>query len=358
MSLQDTMDAPPVTEDHGPLDVRLATLHTVSVDHTDLKELKECHRSTHLRALNINGAVPLANSRSQLRAVLEVEMLLHYVGQPRLDRLIIRNTVILSRRHPQGSQYPLIDHPNYINPLSTPALHNSEITREALIRLLSACSTLRHLTLTRTAVNTQNILLYQLPDTIRPLGSTLVSLTMGYEGGGKRPGRTLLPPMTHLPRLLHLKIDPCLYVGLRICPHWPLSPPNRARHPVLITRPPWSFAEVLPAGIETLALDIDMEQVMRIPVYRRDIVQSIVAYKDRLHALKEITMLEDPTTFTRFRVCSCNVCYREMRFIWRDGRRDSEETKERKGLVKALKEKGVKLFLDLANGQGRKELVN
>jgi hypothetical protein len=259
---------------------------------------------------------------------------------------------MIDRNH-SSCCYPAIENVNPLGRISSLELRQIHIDAEALTKLFRTCTNLRAFTLTRPSGNRGGVLLDELANVLRSVSCSLTSLTLGYNSVHKPPEITLLPSLQHMKTLLHLKIDPSMYLGRHLCPY------RLPDHPVVVTRSASTFADLLPDGLETLTLDMDIEQVMRQPGYRRDIVTSVIGAKANLHLsnLAEITLFEREATWADVKLCSCGQCYRHMGRIWRGnaGRRNADETQERKDLVKLLRKVDVKLFRDIGDGAGRYE---
>ncbi len=323
----------------------LKTQQEVSLDHTDIPELSACHSCPSLEVLSIRTA--LEDRNRDVQTSIDTDTIIHYMEQLSMTKMIIWDMTVNLAQDNSGSSYPPVENLNPLGRISVLELRQININVDTLTKLFRTCADLRSFTLTRPSANRGGILLYDIAVALRTVSHSLTSLTLGYNGVRKPSEPTLLPPLNHLQALLHLKIDPSMYIGRRLCPN------ALQHHPIVVTRPPSSFADLLPNGLESLTLDIDIEQVWRAPGYRRDIVKSVIDARGRLPNLKEITLFEDEATGVN--ACGCGQCYAQMSHIWRGGRRGAEEVAERKEWVKVLRKMGITVFRDSGNGQGRQE---
>ncbi|ETI21873.1 hypothetical protein G647_05942 [Cladophialophora carrionii CBS 160.54] len=334
------------------LSKRLQNSQQISLDQSDVPNLRSCYHCPALETLQIGTATALRDH--ELQAPIDTDTLVHYMGQPSMRTMVVQDMRVVVTDDRTQSRYPPIEdlHLNRLGRLSSLELRQVNINAEALVKLFRTCTDLRAFTLTRPSGDRGAVLLYELADTLRNVSSSLTSLTLGYNSVHKPPEITLLPSLRNMKTLLHLQIDPSMYLGRHLCPY---RLPN---YPVVVTRPASSFADLLPDGLQTLTLDIDIEQVMRLPDYRRDIITSIIGARAHLPNLAEITLFEDGAAWAAaVNMCSCGQCYRQMGRIWRGnpGRRSAEETQERREFVKQLRKMDVKLFRDIGDGAGRYE---
>ncbi|EXJ59172.1 hypothetical protein A1O7_06604 [Cladophialophora yegresii CBS 114405] len=331
------------------LSARLLNSQQISLDQSDVPNLRFCYRCPALETLHIGTATPSRDH--ELQTLVDTDTLIHYMGQPSMRTMILWDMHVVLYDDRSHSKYPPIEELNSLGRLSSLELRQVNINADALVKLFCTCTDLRAFTLTRPSSNRGALLLDELANVLRNVSSSLTSLTLGYHSVHKSPEITLLPSLRNMKALLHLKIDPSMYLGRHLCPY---RLPN---HPVVVTRPASSFADLLPDGLQTLTLDIDIEQVMRLPDYRRDIITSIINARAHLPNLAEITLFEDEAAWaTATSLYSCGQCYRQGR-IWRGnpGKRSVGEAQERREFVKQMRRTEVKLFRDIGDGAGRYE---
>ncbi|KAJ9607514.1 hypothetical protein H2200_007592 [Cladophialophora chaetospira] len=327
---------------------KLRTQQEVSIDQSELAGLSDFFTCPLLEELHIETVA--TNGTPTQPATLDVYVLQHYMEQPNLKELTLLNMGLIDEEERRNqSTYPAITNPNPLCHLSTLELRKIFVSADTLTKVLRTCSNLRSFTLTRLIGNRGIVLLYDLAVALRTVSHSLRSLTLGYSENHKPQEISLLPSLNNMSALQHLKVDPTMFIGRRLCP-------NRvADQPIITTRPMSDFADLLPNTLETLVLDIDIEQVWRVVGYRREILQSIIDARARLPNLKEITLFEDERTSLNECLCNNSQCYALMTGHWRHDRRTADETQGRRDFVKVLRKLGIKLFRDAANGQGRYE---
>ena len=328
----------------------------LSLKHADVAYLATSHFCRSLEELAIKPSITERNLSDELQTPLDVDTIIHYMEQPSMRKLVLCDVRVINNDAKIASDYPAIENLNQPSRLSSLELRQVHITRNNLVSIFRACSDLRSFTWTEPADNRDAIFLHEIASALRPVSYALTSLKLDYHSIHKASDHSLLTPLHDLRSLLHLNIDPSMYIGRQLCPHHPHHPPTLAYHPVTARRPPYSFADILPNGLETLTLSIDIEQVMRLKNYRRDIMHSIIDARARLPNLKEINLLEDERSWTKVNVCSCGMCYQEMGRVWRvQSRRNADERQERQEFVKVLRKMDVRLFRDVGDGSGRYE---
>ncbi|KAK5048571.1 hypothetical protein LTR84_005662 [Exophiala bonariae] len=135
------------------------------------------------------------------------------------------------------------------------------------------------------------------PDVLLPLKDTLVELYLTHVPED-HPNVLIPNSFPGLIRHLHdfsnlkrLSIDPALFIGIHVCPRFPLPLTG-------LFRGTGAFAGVLPTQLEVLALIINREQVQRValPAYRSELVECILGPRRQEMAfmnLKRLDLVED-----------------------------------------------------------------
>lgn len=342
----------------NPQQIRLAeklrTHREITLDQVDVPLLESCYHCPVLERLEINTGANQSNLPGELQTPMDADTVLHYMEQPNLKVLVLQNLLVTCKKEAK-SHYPSIENLNLLGHISALELRQTNIEGPALTKLLRNCHDVRALTLTRPMGNGGGILLDRLGAALCIVAHSLATLTLGYHSVHRQTETTLLEPLLHLDRLQSLHIDPTMYVGRQLCSYWPNQPPTLARHPIVNTRPISEFADVLPDNLESLTLEMNLEQVLRLGTsYQQDLVHSIIAGKSRLRNLKEVTFFEDEDAWANVSYCTCGRCYRATTKPQNGNTRD-HEVEQWRSLARQLRKVGVTLFRDVGGVNGRCE---
>ena len=117
-------------------------------------------------------------------------------------------------------------------------------------------------------------------------------------------------------KLKSLTIDPSIILGRRVCP-FQSEGPRKFDH----YSPPSALETRLPGSLEKLELAIAPEQALRIPNYRKDMLQSLLSNKTAFPDLRQITLYDIRSTQAELQ-CRCErerpsnprICPRTSRF--------------------------------------------
>ena len=333
------------------------TAQHLSLDIGDLERvIRLCPPCPELKFLEIKKSSKAQKHEEQIS--FNIDTLTHYMEQPSMRELVVWDVSVFEDES-APSQSSSGEKQISLRGLSTLKLRQVSVTASVLGKILRDCDHLRSFTLTR-PIGNGLISLQDLPAVLQQNIPSLQSLTLGYHSRHKTREPTLLSSLRDMEELKHLKIDPAMFVGHRVCsqPHGAFDvqqPIHQARRIFNFVRQRMlkEFANLLPDNLETLTLDFDQEQIMRNPMDRSDIVGCILQAKPRLTQLQAITMVEDVSTYQE--LCNCQRCYLKTNWASDDDDDDpaKDEMEQNKRMARQAAEIGVALLRDLSDGKGR-----
>ena len=202
-------------EEEPPLVERFRTSHHLYVDHCQVPSLIARPYFPQLECLQIGTTT----RNHEHQTPMGLDCLLHSMEQPNLEKLVLRDIRLTKEDKQPKSNYPEIENMNSLCHIQILELQQTCIEFDTLAEIFRTCRDLRSFTLTRPMDNRGGILLYDLVAALCTLSRSLHTLALGYHAGHKLSEISVLPSLRALMELRHLKIDPSMFLGRRLCPH-------------------------------------------------------------------------------------------------------------------------------------------